>query len=322
MIDHPGASRWRAIAVRADASGSGPVPVRPLTIMEIVDEPFVLLRENFRTLVLLAGVALVPLEIVGAWVQRGTMGGFGMLQMFDDPTAAQVAVETADTGLAQVLALQAVASVTVYAVLGGLLARVAVSSALGERLSPAEAVRATVRRWPALMGLAALVLLVVFGVGALAVALIAFGGVGGAVLGGLLALAAVPAGVAAYVLLVPAPVILAVEGTGPLAAIRRSVQLVRRRFWAVLGAMALVLVVSSLVQSALGTLPTLGTFLIGYERGWLLAATGAIGAGIVVTPYTTLVAALVYIDARARGEALDVQIMADRAREGVPAAAG
>lgn len=316
------ASAWRALTVHEDATGHGPVPLRPYTIMEIVDEPFVLLRENFRALVLLTGLALVPLELVTAWVQRGTLGGLGLLQLLDDPLAAQVAAETTDTGFAQAILLQALATVTVYAVLSGLLARVAVSSVLGERLGPAEAVRATLRRWPALMGLAALVLLAVFGIGALAVALIVFGGVGGAVAGGLLVLAAVPAGVAAYVLLVPAPVILAVEGVGPVQAVRRSAQLVRRRFWAVLAVMALVMVVSSLVQSALGTLPTLGTFLIGFERGWVLVAAGGVAAGIVVTPYTTLVAALVYLDGRARSEGLDVQILADRAMEDVRAAAG
>jgi hypothetical protein len=312
--------RWRELTVRDEASGQSTLTVRPLTIMELVDAPFVVLRENFRTLVLLAGLALVPLELAGTWFQRRTFGGFGLLQLLDDPVAAEVAFETADTGFAQALVLQGIASVTVYAVLGGLIARVAVSSVLGERLGPAEAVRSTLRRWPALMGLALLAGAAVFGLGGLALLLFVFGGLPGAVLGGLLLLAALPVGVAAHVLLLPAPVIVAVEGAGVVAAVRRSVRLVRRRFWAVLGAVVLVMIVSGLVQSALATLPTIGTFLVGFDSGWLLAAAGAIGAGIVVTPYTTLFAALVYLDGRARTEALDVEILADQALEGFPAA--
>lgn len=313
-------SRWLALTVRGEASGRGEVPLRPLTIMEFVDEPFALLRQNFRTLVLLVGVALVPLEFLSAWFQRQTFGGFGLLQLLDDPLAAEVALEAADPGFAQAILLQGLASVTVYAVLGGLLARVAVSSVLGESLGPMETVRATLRRWPALMGLALLALLAVFGLGGLALLLAVFGGVGGAVVGVLLLLLAIPVGVAAHVLLLPAPVVLVVEGLGPLEAVRRSVQLARRRFWVVLAVVLLVSLVSGLVQSALSALPTLATMLVGFDIGWLLVAGGSIAAGIVVTPYTALVAALVYLDARTRAEALDVQILADRAWEEVTAA--
>lgn len=308
--------------MHGDADGSGPVPLRPLGVTELVDEPFALLRANFRTIVLLAGAALVPLQIASAWLQRGTLGGLGLLEMLEDPLAGQVAAETADPGFAQALLVEAVAAVTVYAVLDGVLARVAVSSVLGERLGPGQAVRATLRRWPGLMLLALISGIAVFGLAGLGVLLVALGGVAGALAGGLLLVAAVPVGIAAYVLLLPAPVVLAIEGGSPLAALRRSVRLVRHRFWPVLGAVALVLFVSAVVQSSLAALPSIGTFVLGFAEAWPLAAVGSIAAGVVVSPYLALVAVLVYVDARVRTEALDVQILADRADRDASAVAG
>lgn len=311
---------WRAATVHPDADGSGPVPVRPLGVVDLIDEPFVLLRACFRTLVLLTGGALVPLHVASAWLQRGTWGGLGLLEIMQDPVAGQVAAETADPGIVQAVGLQVVAALTVYAVLDGVLGRVAVSAFLGERLGPMDAVRATVRRWPALMLLALLAGIAVFGLGALGVAVIAVGGVAGALAGGLLVLVAVPVGIAAYVLLLPAPVVLAVEGGGVLAAVRRSVRLVRGRFWPVLAAVLLAMFVAGVVQSALAALPSVGTFALGFEAAWPLSAVGSIAAGIVVTPYLALLAALVYADARVRTEALDLQILADRALQDAPAA--
>src|SRR5690606_23434507 len=126
-------------------------------------------------------------------------------------------------------------------------------------------------------------------------------------------LAALPAGVGAYVLLRLAPLAVVVEGLGPLAALRRSAALVRQRFWPVLGALLLAALVAWLVEYALSGIPSAIVLAVGLDVGWLLRAVAGVVAGVVVTPYTALVAALVYLDVRVRSEALDVEVLADTA---------
>jgi hypothetical protein len=199
----------------------------------------------------------------------------------------------------------------------GLVARVGVSALLGEQLTPGEAVRATVRRWPALLAGWFLVMAATFGLGVLAVAIVALGGAALFGVGMLLLLAAMPVGLAAYTLLRAVPTVIVVEGLGPLAALRRSATLLRPRFMVALAVVLLALLVGSLVQTALAALPTAGGFLFGLEAGWVLVSAGAIAAGLVVRPFQALVGALLYVDARVRQEGLDLEV---RASPGVPAA--
>jgi hypothetical protein len=313
----PARSGWRALTATGRATGRGPVRLRPLTVGELLDDPFDLLRDSWRTLLLLVGAVVVPVELVLGFLQRTVLGGVGFMELLGDPTAAQVAFAQTDPGAVEAMVAQAFAAVTVFAIVEGLVARVGVSALLGERLTPGEALRATLPRWPALVAAWVLVLGASFGLGLLALGLVAFGGLAFAGVGILLMLVAVPVGLGAYTLLRAVPAVIVVEQLGPLAALRRSAALLRPRFLSVLAVVLLALLVGSLVQTALGALPTAGGFLLGLEAGWVLVAAGAIAAGLVVRPFQALVGALLYVDARVRREGLDLEVRADA---GVPAA--
>jgi Flp pilus assembly pilin Flp len=126
---------------------------------------------------------------------------------------------------------------------------------------------------------------------------------------------------------VATPVLL-MEGTGPLAALRRSWRLVRRDFWRVWGIRALSVLIGLLMQVILVLPFALAATLLGQlddsgatEPGLLflaLSVAGNIVAGTVVAPFKAGVQALLYVDRRMRAEALDIvwqrQLAATRGR--------
>lgn len=294
------------------------VRLRPLTLGDLLDEPFALLRDNLRTILLVTGVVVVPLQLVGAYLQREAFGSLGFFDLVNDPVAAQVALESGDRASMLAIGLQLAAAASVMPFVAGVVCLVAVSALLGERLGPLEALRATLRRWPALVGAWLLAAAATFGLAVVAMGLIVAGGMALGMLGGMLLLAAVPVGLAAHALFTPAAAVVVVERRGPFAALRRSVALVRPRLLPVLGAVVLAGLVASLVQGALSALPSMIAMVVGLDAGWILLGAGAIAAGLVVTPYGALVSALVYADGRVRQEAWDLEVVADAA----PAGAG
>lgn len=305
------AAGWRAATLTGSATGRGLVPLRPLTVSDVLDQPFVLLRADLRLLLLLTGLVVVPVQLVSAYLQRGAFGGLGFGQIFADPVGAQVALETGATGTFSALGVAGVAAIFFLPLVNGLVARLAVSRVLGEDVDGPAVLRSALGRWPALIGVTVLAGIATYGPLAVGVALIATGQVAVAVVGGLVLLVAVPVGVACYVLFAVAQVAVMIERLGPVAALRRSLTLVRPRVWTVLGVLLLAALVASLVQSALSGLPSAAAFFIGFDVGWLLLALGGSAAALVVTPYAALVATMVYLDARVRTEALDLAVLAD-----------
>lgn len=311
MRDGGAVRGWRALTVTGEATGHGPVPLRPLTLSDLLDEPFVLLRENLRAILLVTGAVVVPVQLLASFLQRDVFGGFGLAQMFSDPTAAQVALESGDAGSLGPIAVTVIAAITAQPIVSGLVTRIAVSSLLGEKLDAGAALRATLRQWPTLIGAALLTAIATYGLAILGFAAAATGQTVLVVVGIGVLLAALPVGVALHALLIATSAAVVVEGLRPVAALRRSFRLVRPRFFPVLGALLLAALVGGLVQSALSGIPSAAAFVIGMESAWLLLAVGAIAAGLVVTPYTALVASLVYVDGQVRREGLDIAVLAD-----------
>lgn len=305
---------WRAATVNDGAPGWGVVRLRPLTVGELLDDAFELLRSNWRTLVLVVGAVVVPFELLAGFLQRGLLGGLGVMELLEDPTAAAVAFGQTDLGTLEASAARILAALTVFALVEGVVVRVGVSALLGEELTPMQALRATLPRWPALIVAWILVMAAAFSVFGLALALSLIGLFTplGIVLGPLLLLVSVPVGLTVYGLLRAVPAAVVIEGLGPFAAMARSARLVRPRIFPVLLAVGLALLVGWLVETALATLPTAGGFLFGLEVGWVLVSAGAIAAGLVARPFQALVGALVYVDARVRREGLDLEVRAEQ----------
>ena len=110
--------------------------------------------------------------------------------------------------------------------------------------------------------------------------------------------------------LVTAPV-MGAEGLGPIEAMRRSARLVSRRFWTVLGLALLSVLVESLVEIAIGFLPTFVSYLLGTDGiGWVLPAVVAILTTLITMPVVAGITVLIYIDLRVRTEGLDLELEA------------
>ena len=305
---------------------TGPLPLHPMTVGDVLDGAFKLMKANARSVLTIVAVFVVPLQLLAAFSQRNALGGAGLLDVVNDPSVAEAASESGQSNADLILSLIATfLNILVLPFLAGAISLVVGASYLGQELRAGEALRRTARRGWSLFAAwvivhvlesAALVVAVVVAVVAgvagagvlLVVLLVAFGFLAGIPL--LLAVMALS------VLTAPAIV---VEELGPIRGVRRSWSLVRRRFWPVLGIALLAGVISFVLGNVLGTVPQLLALVVGLEWGWLLLAFGAIVTALVTQPIVAIVATLQYFDARIRFEGFDLQVIAaELAATGAP----
>ncbi|MDQ1416017.1 MAG: hypothetical protein QOF81_1630 [Acidimicrobiaceae bacterium] len=255
---------------------------------DILDGAIKLLRANARTMVLIVATFFVPFEIVLAYFERNINGGNGFLQTLRDPTAASSQSSSSST-----FAIAGLAYITFWVVVPLVCAgasRVVMASYLGGELKPRDAIAAAFRHAPALLVATLIVHLaeLVSGVALL---------VGAAFVMPL------------FIMTAPA---ISLEDLGPIAGIRRSVTLARRRYWPTVGIALLSGLLAYILNQILGFLPSLVALLIGLRWGWLIVAVSGILEAFVSVSLITIVATLVYIDARIRQEGFDLQVMASR----------
>jgi hypothetical protein len=179
-----------------------------------------------------------------------------------------------------------VAPSLVLSFLAGAITLILLAEQAGRDLPPGEALRGAARRGWAL----AVAWLLVHVVEALAlVALV------------------LPAFAAMAFFLVVAPAAVA-EHLGPLAAMKRSWRLCRRRFWFVLGVGVLSGFVAFSVEQVLGLLPAIVADELGGTAGWVVLAAGQSLATLVTTPALAATTVLLYLDLRLRLEGLDLEL--------------
>lgn len=265
-----------------------PVALRPLAVLDLVDGAFAALRQRPRTMIAVVLPILVPLELLQAWLARDLLGGVGLAELWADPTLLDEdpGAGTGATGLPVVVDLAAT-SFTV-AVAGVAIAHVMAGWLEGREVSAGQALAAVARRWWVVLAAWLLGRLVVLVASALFV---------------------LPGLVAIVLLSVISPV-LAIEGRGPLGAIRRSVALVRPRLGPVLVLVALTGIVSYGVSQAIESLPSAVALIIGPSLAWPLLAVSGILGSLVVVPFVAASACLVYLDLRFRTEGFDLELEA------------
>jgi len=301
------------------------VPLRPLGLGEVLDGAVGVIRRYPRpALGLSAIVAVVTtlLNIVLLVTAFGPILEFDPSSFDDGDTAA---LEGALGGAFAGGALSIVLTLLAGAVLTGAITAVVGKAVLGAPLSFGE-VWAQVR--PLLLklvGLAVLVLVIVYGVLLLGIAVaVGLFAIGGAVLG----LVAIPVVLVAaalavhlYIRFALAPCVLVLEGTSIRTSLRRSGVLVKGDWWRVLGILLLTFVigtfVSQIVQLPFAVLgagspgglvdPDAGAF---GTRELVASAIGGGLASTIIAPFTAGVRALLYVDRRMRAEGLDVALAA------------
>lgn len=286
-----------------------------MTVSDILDGAFRLMKAHARAVFPIVAVFVVPLQVLAAFAQRNLFGGEGLLDALADPSlAAEGAFQTDADALVGITA--GLLNILVLPFLAGAISQVVAASYLGRELGAAEALRATLRRGWALFG-GWVIVHVLEAAGFIVAALVLIGfAVGGAPEAGVIFAALLgiftgfPVLVGVLSLSVAVAPAIVVEQLGPIAGTRRSWSLVRRRFWSVLGVALLAGLIASILGQILGFIPSIAGLLIGLQGGWILLALGAILTAIITQPIVAIVATLLYFDLRIRFEGFDLEVIA------------
>jgi len=286
-----------------------------MTVSDILDGAFRLMKANVRSILPIVAVFIVPLQVIAAYAQRDLFGGAGILDALSDPSVASEGALQGNDG-AVLGGIAGLLNLLVLPFLAGAVSQVVAASYLGQELGAADALRATFRRsWALFLGWIVVHLLevagfIVLGGLLLALALAGAPGIGIGILAVVGVLTALPVLVAVMALSVAVAPAIVVEHLGPIAATKRSWSLMRRRFWSVLGTALLAGLIASILGQVLGFIPSLAGLLLGTEGGWVLLAVGAILTALVTQPIVAIVATLQYFDARIRFEGFDLEVIA------------
>lgn len=263
-----------------------------MTVPDMLDGGFAILRRAPATLIGLTAVFIVPMQIFGAWLGRG-VDGLDLNSAFQQGDSSFSLGETAG-GPGGVVLL--VAPMVALVFVAAAIARLVSAWHVGHDLSFQELLGGTLRQaWPLLASwilVHVLEAVSIIGLGVLPIAVMTW-------------------------FLVTAPAIGA-EGLGPIAAMRRSARLVSRRFWMVLSVALLGLLVESLFELAIGLIPTLVSAVVGTGGvAWILPAVTGIVTQLITLPVVAGITVLIYLDLRVRTEGLDLEL---DALEAFPAA--
>ncbi len=263
---------------------------RPLNVIDLLDGAFAALR--YRPKVIFFGMLwiVIPAALLEGWNSRGVLGGGGLLGVLNDPTLLEEANQS--TGYATSVLAYAVDWVRV-SFIGVSMAFLIDRWARGEDPSITDVMRFTFRRSPVWFAALLLGKLVTGLTGWLVVPLIMFA------LG--------------FALLSP---VIAIEGKGPVASLKRSFQLMRLRTSQVMGLYLACALVAFCVSSALTAIPSTVALVIGTDRAWPLVTIGSIVSTSLLAPFNGAAMALMYHDIRFRSEGLDLKHRGDRAFSG------
>lgn len=262
-----------------------PVPLGPMTVPDLLDGAFAILKRRPREVLTIAAALVIPVEVLSALLLRDVLdaGAFGGL---GDPSSAFSTTDDGEVvGTGAALASLAVGTISLV-LLAGALGVLVDGWYRGRRVGAGEAIGVALRRSPALL-LGTVLVHLLEGLGLLAVGL-------GAYLAMALCHVVAPA--------------TTVEGLGPLAAIRRSVGLTRRRIGPALAVPGLVGVVGMVVSFGFQAVPELVATVTPDDWDWLVRSAGQMASQLVVVPFTAGVAVLFHLDLRIRTEALDIDL--------------
>jgi hypothetical protein len=298
------------------------IPLRPLGVSEILDGAVTFVRRNPRATLGMSAIMTTVIEVAVTLAQYFLIGAHARAEITPGTVERSVGWAFVVTFVGLLL--------TAYVVLllSGLLAPVMARTLLGRPTSLARAWRAVRPCLWRLAGAASAVIGLVFL--ALAIPFVPLlAAVAADAPEGLQALAwifAVPvafvAMVSCYVWFAFAPPILVMERRGVIASLRRSAEIVRRRWWRTFGVLFLALLITMLAESVVIPAPftVLARIVLAVNSdpgGWLLVAVLALGAlgriiaGTLVNPFNAGVIAFLYADRRMRREAFDLELQMD-----------
>ena len=292
----------------------GVIPLRPLTLTDILNGAVAYIRANPKATLGLTTVVVVIAQIISLILQVGPLaaaGELGVLRGEEASTAA--ALGSSASGLAG-----AITTLLSSILLSGMLTVIVGRAVFGAGITIGEAWQRVRGRLLALIGYT---LLWVFGV-VVIIAVVVFVVVAVAqVSGGAAFVLAIPLGLGLIALLVYlwtvlsfAPPLIVLERLGVFEAVARSVRLVKGDFWRVLGIRLLATIVASIVAGAVSIPFSLtGQILLLSSESvttiLIALALVAIGGGVgqvITAPFSAGAVVLLYTDRRIRAEAFDL----------------
>ncbi len=243
----------------------------PKTLGEILSAAFNIYKANASSLLLIVAIVVVPLSFVSALFSDVVFAG---TERTEELFGAQVVIIDRSFGLFIAGAIvTALISVIIYAVLQAAILRAAAQATIGDPVDAEESYRFGFKR------LGSVILVSVL--------------VGLAVAGGFLLLV-IPGLIFLVFLSVSVPVLI-VENRRGTEAMGRSWNLVKGHFWHAVG----VIIVAGLITGVIsGIIGSIGGN--AWVIRWIFTAIGT----VLTAPFSALVSVLLYLDLRARTEAL------------------
>jgi hypothetical protein len=301
----------------------GVVPLRPLTLGDILGGALQTVRANPRATVGIAAVVTFGFMLIPilATLLLGIGGG---MPSYDLAPEQSDAMDAGDIGLFVSSLVSGVFSALASIVVTGLIVRVVEQALVGAKITAGDAWQLSKGRLLPLLGLTLLVglgLTIVFaapialgvGVGLLVDSTplaVLFG-----ILGGLLGVTGTVFLFTRYVLLAAPALVL--EGHGVFASFGRAAQLSRGQFWRLFG----IYLLTNLITSFIGQVIAIpfailgGVLLFVLPESWALAGmllasnVSTVLIGALIGPFNAAVLALQYYDQRFRKEGLDIQLL-------------
>jgi len=268
-----------------------PVALRPLSFGEVLDTSFNLFKRNFKSVVIISAVIMVPLSLLGAAAAAGIAPSD--LSALGDPEASLEEVLSLLGGLYGALGVGAVLQWFGSTLVQAATTRIYAESYRGVTVELGDAMRHGLRRLPAMLGL---VFLSSLGTG-------------------LGLLACFLPGIWLYGAWATAPAALIAEDIGPIRALGRSFQLVKQHWWRVFGLLVLSTILVTIISSVVTGPLQFGAMFGGgfanpeaaFDGGFLALSTLLNGLVTAITlPFVAAVVVAIYFDLRVRKEGFDL----------------
>jgi hypothetical protein len=257
----------------------GPGSLRPRTLGEILSAAFQIYKDNAQALIIIVAIVVVPLSFISALISHAVAGSTTTTTRTSGNFSYTVTTSSHSllTVIIGVIVVAAIGLI-ISALLQAAMFRGAAEATIGDPVDVESSYRFGFRRIGGVIGVGLLVGLIV------AVGLI---------------LLIVP-GIIFWVFFSVSIPVLIIENRGVTQSMGRSWNLVSGHFWHVFGVIIVTYLIAAVVSGILGAIGG-NNWIIR----WILSAIGQ----IITTPFTALATVLLYLDLRARKEALTTDVL-------------
>ncbi len=298
--------------------------LRPRSIGENLDAGFKLFTANFKQLVTLAAVILVPVAVLNAVISTAA-GNFNYFDLISDPENFDIADE-----FAAFIGLTILTGI--IGALGSLVVQAGAVSVIGDSYqgkvtSWREGLAIGLRKaFPVLLTGILIGLLAISAAIALVIVVVILAQATEILAAVFAFFAFIALLISVFTLAYVAVPALIVENLGPVQAIGRSVSMVRHRFWPTFwtGFLAAIIIgiisaiVSSIIQLSVTGPAIFSATDTGELSGGLVFASSAVSSALVSifqTPFLAAVGLAVYFDLRVRLEGFDLELLSRELEE-------